>query len=241
MQNLFKEIEDVFLPRPCPVCGKILPVSESGRVWIHTACFKKLTLIREPVCKKCGKPLSNPVRELCRDCSANVRDYEYGRSLWRYDRYSGQLIFSYKYGRQMHLASDLGKTICHYLGGWIKGLGADALVPVPVSRARMVSRGFNQAQLLAEEIGCRLEIPVREGLKRSRKTAPQKELGKKQRLENLAGAFSARPELLAGVSRVLLVDDIYTTGSTIELCTQALKSAGVDKIWFFTLCIGGMD
>ena len=241
MRNVFKEIEDVFVPRPCPVCGKILPVSESGRVWIHRDCFRKLTLIKEPVCKKCGKPLSDPVRELCGDCRANVRDYEYGRSLWRYDRYSGQLIFSYKYGRQMYLASILGETVCHYLGGWIKSLDLDALVPVPVSRARMARRGFNQAQLLAEEISCRLDIPVREGLKRSRTTAPQKELGKRQRLENLAGAFSARPEMLAGVSRVLLGDDIYTTGSTIELCTQTMKSAGIDKIWFFTLCIGGKD
>ena len=66
MQNVFKELEDALLPRACPVCGKILPASRGGRVWIHRACFKKLTLIREPVCKKCGKPLSDPLRELCR-------------------------------------------------------------------------------------------------------------------------------------------------------------------------------
>jgi ComF family protein len=241
MQNVFREIEDVLLPRPCPVCGKILPVSEGGRVWIHRDCCKKLTLIREPVCKKCGKPLSDAARERCSDCSANVRDYEYGRSIWRYDRFSGQLIFSYKYDRQQELARDLGRIACRCLGGWMKSRHADALVPVPVSRPRMVSRGFNQALLLAEEIGSRLDIPVKEALRRSRKTAPQKELGKKQRLKNLAGAFKARPEMLTDVRRVLLIDDIYTTGSTIELCTKALKEAGVEQIWFFTLCIGGKD
>ncbi len=241
MRNIFREIEDVLLPRPCPVCGKILPVSESGRGWIHRACYGRLTSVREPICRKCGKPLSAEGRELCMDCSRNVRDYEYGRSLWCYDRFSGQLIFSYKYGRQQHLARDLSRCACRSLGSWMQSLHIDALVPVPVSHARMASRGFNQALLLAEEIGTALDIPVKEALVRSKKTLPQKELGKKQRLKNLAGAFTARPEMLTDVRRILLIDDIYTTGSTIELCTKALKGAGAAKIWFFTLCIGGKD
>ena len=117
----------------------------------------------------------------------------------------------------------------------------DGLVPVPVHPARKRKRGFNQAEVLAKRMGERLEMPVYpEFLYRIRNTEPLKELNPDERLRNLQQAFQADAEAIraSGVQNVLLVDDIYTTGSTAEACTRALLSAGIEKVCFFAVCIG---
>ena len=117
----------------------------------------------------------------------------------------------------------------------------DGLVPVPVHPARKRKRGFNQAEVLAKRMGERLEMPVcPEFLYRIRNTEPLKELNPDERLRNLQQAFQADAEAIraSGVQNVLLVDDIYTTGSTAEACTRALLSAGIEKVCFFAVCIG---
>ncbi len=241
MLNVFEELAASLYPKQCPVCGEILPLTPGSRAWIHKSCYEKLTPVREPVCKKCGKPLSSLQQEYCADCLRYPHHFEGGRSLWRYDRFSSQLVFSYKYGRRQDLAPGLGAVCVREAGSWIRSLPVSQIVPVPISRSRMCLRGFNQAQLLAEQIGWRLKIPAGTGLYRRHATKPQKELGRKERMRNLASAFYADPECFRGAGGVLLVDDIYTTGSTVELCTRALLAAGAGRVWFFTLCIGEYD
>lgn len=115
------------------------------------------------------------------------------------------------------------------------------LIPVPLSRRKQRQRGFNQAALLAEKIAEGLSLPVNtRGLRRIHSTAPQKKLGKYERGENLKHAFVADARYLQGVRRVLLIDDIYTTGSTVNYCAGVLKQAGIEKVWFLTLCTGGV-
>ena len=115
------------------------------------------------------------------------------------------------------------------------------MIPVPLSRRKQRQRGFNQAALLAEKIAEGLSLPVNtRGLRRIHSTAPQKKLGKYERDENLKHAFVADARYLQGVRRVLLIDDIYTTGSTVNYCAGALKQAGIEKVWFLTLCTGGV-
>ena len=118
-------------------------------------------------------------------------------------------------------------------------MGAQALVPVPVHPERMKTRGFNQAEELARRLSDGLGLPVETGiLSRNKNTAPQKDLNPAQRLKNLEEAFSAkRPR--AGLTSVILVDDIYTTGSTVEACSRVLKRAGVSRVYFLCICIGG--
>src|SRR5699024_4109163 len=117
-------------------------------------------------------------------------------------------------------------AVCLRYEKLIRRMDAQVLVPVPVHPARKRERGFNQAELLANRIGSRLEIPVcPDMLVRNKKTMPQKGLDPSGRLKNLEEAFSAG-KLFDGVEGVILVDDIYTTGSTIEACTRALKKAG---------------
>ena len=122
-------------------------------------------------------------------------------------------------------------------GKTISEMEADCLVPVPLHPTRYRKRGFNQAELLARELGALSGIPVRTDiLFREKKTEAQKELTPDQRIRNLQKAFRADPEK-ADVSSVILVDDIYTTGSTAEACTRALKEAGVGKVYTACLCI----
>ncbi len=118
-------------------------------------------------------------------------------------------------------------------------MGVEVIVPVPVHPSRRRVRGFNQAEVLAGVLGEKLEIPVEpKVLIRKKKTRPQKELSAAERLKNLSGAFAAG-EGSDGIKRVLLVDDIYTTGSTIEACSRVLRNAGVEKVYFAVICMTG--
>ena len=133
------------------------------------------------------------------------------------------------------------QAVLHFYRDWIESLHVQQLIPVPLSRRKQRQRGFNQAALLAEKIAEGLSLPVNtRGLRRIHSTAPQKKLGKYERGENLKHAFVADARYLQGVRRVLLIDDIYTTGSTVNYCAGALKQAGIEKVWFLTLCTGGV-
>ena len=148
-----------------------------------------------------------------------------------------------KYGRSLGLSypgvEDAQAALLR-LRDRLLSMEAECLVPVPIHPARMRKRGFNQAELLARKLGDGLGLPVRTDLLfRCRNTEPQKELGPQGRLKNLEKAFTAAPAADGPVpERVILVDDIYTTGSTIEACSRALGRAGVKKTYFFALCIG---
>ena len=124
-------------------------------------------------------------------------------------------------------------------GDMIRRMDVDAIVPVPIHRSRRRKRGFNQAEILAEILGKKLGIPVEpELLKRNRKTVPQKELSPSERLKNLTGAFLAE-SLPDDKKRILLVDDIYTTGSTLEACARVLKNAGAEVVYFVVIFMTG--
>lgn len=120
----------------------------------------------------------------------------------------------------------------------LRSWNPDALVPIPLHKTRKRKRGFNQAQLLAEKLGEILEIPVEKRiLERTKKTGPQKELNDVQRRANLKNAFQVRQNDVR-LKRIVLVDDIYTTGSTIDAAAAVLLEHGAEKVYFLTICIG---
>lgn len=226
---------DILFPRRCPVCDGI--VMPKGRL-ICPECFKKLSFVKNPVCKKCGKEVLSDRLEFCLDCSRRKRTFEYGRALVNYDESARKSMAKIKYKNKREYMDFYGEAICVRYEKIIRRMEAEALVPVPVHPARKRARGFNQAELLAQKIGSGLNIPVvSDMLVRNKKTAPQKSLDPAGRLKNLEEAFSAG-KIPRGVERVILVDDIYTTGSTIEACTRALKKAGIKKVYFLAICIG---
>ena len=218
-----------------PVCGGIvLPKGEL----ICPGCVKKLSFVKQPVCKKCGKEITSAEREYCLDCTKHKRSFDYGRALLNYNDTAKKSMADIKYRNRREYLDFYAEAVCLRYGKLLMRLGADALVPVPVHPSRRRQRGFNQAEIFADRIGERLGIPVcPEMLVRRKKTAPQKQLNPKERLHNLEEAFAAGavPE---GGTRVILVDDIYTTGSTMEACARALLRAGVKNVYFIAICIG---
>ena len=147
-------------------------------------------------------------------------------------------ISRFKYHNRREYADFYAEELLRAYGRMLRSWQPDALIPVPLHKSRMRKRGFNQAALVAERMGERLGIPVEEKLLiRVKKTSPQKELNDSARRENLKNAFQ-----LCGndvkLKRVVLIDDIYTTGSTLDAAAAALLAAGVEKVYFLSICIG---
>lgn len=226
---------DLLFPRRCPVCGEV--VLPRGQL-ICAPCMKKLSFVKQPLCKKCGKEVITMETELCLDCSRHKRSFQYGRALINYDERARYSMAQIKYKNKREYLDFYGEAICARYEGVIRRMEADALVPVPVHPSRMKERGFNQAQVLAERIGEGMKIPVCTTLlTRNKKTLPQKQLNPMERLKNLEEAFVPGRKT-DQVNSVILVDDIYTTGSTIEACARALLKAGMKRVYFLTICIG---
>lgn len=227
---------NLLFPRRCPVCGEI---AEPAGSLICPACFQTLSFVKSPVCKKCGKEIESAALEYCKDCSRRPRSFEYGAALLNYDETAAGSMAKIKYDNKREYLDFYGAAMAARFGKAVARMNADALVPVPVHRSRKRSRGFNQAQILAEILGARLGIPVYSKLLvRTKKTLPQKNLSAADRLKNLSDAVAAGtvPE---GIRAVILVDDIYTTGSTMEACARALKRAGVERVYFLVVCMTG--
>lgn len=229
------KILDLLFPRRCPVCARI--VMPKGAL-ICPGCMKKLSWVRRPTCKKCGKEVISSTIEYCYDCTRHRRSFDHGLALINYDDIAGRSMARIKYGNKREYLDFYAEAMFRKLGPRILSMGADVMAPVPIHPSRMRTRGFNQAVELSLRLSKKLHIPVDTTiLKRSRKTAPQKSLDPSGRLKNLEQAFSVGC-LPRGIRSVILVDDIYTTGSTIEACTRVLKKAGVEHVYFLAIFIG---
>lgn len=231
---LFEKVMDFIYPPRCPVCQEI--------VWgekVHRECLKKLEYVEEPLCKKCGKPIFAEEAEYCFDCTKHEKSFAQGRAVWVYNEVVDTSIFEYKYKGKREYAAFFVDEMLKAWGKWIEGISPDMLLPVPLSQKKYKSRGYNQAKLLADGIGHALGIPVPDKLLiRNRNTEPQKSLGPKERYENLSKAFEISGRIDLKDKKILLVDDIYTTGSTVEACSKALLESGARSVSFITLCIG---
>lgn len=238
MKHVLKILLDILYPRRCPVCGEI--VKERGAL-ICTACEKELHPIGEPACKKCGKPLVSEEEEYCRDCRRGDHLYTRGLAVLPYAGKVKKSIQQVKFHNKREYIDFYGPYMAKILGERIRCWEAQALVPVPLHSSKRRKRGFNQAELLAERVGEVLELPVRTDLvQRVRATRPQKELTRRERQNNLKGAFKiSRYDV--ELKKIILVDDIYTTGSTIDEIAGKLLEQGVEEVYFISLCIGRDD
>jgi len=209
---------------------------------IHKRCLQYLSPVRQPVCKKCGKEVLGEAMEYCLDCSRHPRTFDSGMAVLNYNKAAMQSMAAIKYKNRREYLDFYAGLADYRFAKKVHYLKPEVLIPVPVHPSRLRRRGFNQAFELARRLAGRWDIPV-EGrmLIRTRKTMPQRNLNPGERLKNLQEAFAVAPRWLKRYpvpETVLLVDDIYTTGSTIEACARVLKRAGVKKIYFVTICIG---
>ncbi len=228
--GLGRRAVQLLYPLRCPVCdGIVVPGGER----ICTRCLGRLKPMAAPWCMQCGRTLSGQ-GEYCGECGPGRHNYVRGRVLYEYDSAAAS-IYRFKYGGRREYAGYFGRQAALFLGDFIMGTRPDALIPIPLHANRMAVRGYNQAQLLAAEIGAATGIPVRPDLlARVRDTVPQKLLSSKERQNNLKKAFHIS-ENDVKLKTVILVDDIYTTGATIDEAAGELKGAGVEEVYFVAL------
>lgn len=188
---------------------------------------------------RCSKPVLSDEGEYCLDCTNKRFRYISGRAVWSYDKMVAQSLARFKFKDKQEYSYFYASEMIRLYGNWIKKQEIEALVPVPIHIAKRRMRGYNQAELLAGLIGENLNLPVlSKALIRTRNTRPQKQLTNRERKVNLEQAFSGDYLHTEGVKKVVLIDDIYTTGSTIEACTKVLSELDIKEVYFLCVSIG---
>ena len=211
---------DFLLPQNCLGCGM------EGAV-LCNRCLARLPRISPPFCQRCGLPLDTIA---CPDCQRQAPVFDGLRAPFKFERLIRESIHLLKYQNLRSLARPLAGQLAAYLGN--NSIPVDLIVPVPLHRNKLRERGYNQSELVALELGRMLGLSVdRACLIRTLDTKPQVRMEKAvQRRKNVDGAFRCQGSQLTG-RRVLVVDDVATSGATINSCAVSLKQAGADSVW----------
>lgn len=225
---------DLLYPRRCPVCHDIaVPAGQK----ICAECQKKLTPAVGPRCFRCSRPLKKNEQEYCRNCRTKSYHYDRGIGIFAYGTVLQQSLIKLKYENRQEYGTFYGEFAAYYAKKQISNWGIEVLIPIPLHAKRMQKRGYNQAEIIASAMGKCLEIPMDgEILKRVRNTRPQKELTEIERQQNLKLAFQISGRMK--YKNILLIDDIYTTGATVNAAAETLKNAGAEKVYFLSIAIG---
>ena len=233
--EIFENLLNFIFPRRCLKCGKVL--FEDG--YLCDKCVEEINFITPPYCYKCGHPISELTADgkmLCAVCAGKKRHFfRTMRSAVVYDNSDKNLILGFKFFDKTENATLLAAML-KIAGKDIFSQGADVLIPVPLHYSRLIKRKYNQSVLLADKLSKMVDIPVdRFSLVRHKKTRPQVEFSGRQRVDNVKNAFSVKhPENIKG-KRIILIDDVLTTGSTIKECASVLKKAGAKSVDVLTI------
>ena len=239
--SLVSAAADLICPPRCPLCERIL-LPEEGLVC--SGCRRKLEFIKEPFCLRCGKPLERPDREFCPDCERKPHLYDEGRSAFVYEKTMRLAVDRMKFLNRREYIPFFAAAILAAHKDALLRWRVQCIVPIPMHPRKKKERGFDQAELLARAVSSMSGIPVRTDLLiRTRYTKASRKLGADSRRKNLRGVFAVPDEVREGgpdalPRRVVLMDDIYTTGLTMDTAAGVLRRAGVREIYFLTICTG---
>lgn len=232
MKKILEFLLQLLYPNRCVFCQKL------SRYDVCESCKSKPERVVEPRCKKCGKPIRQDEAEYCRDCMEYPKSFEQGKNLWLHKSPVSDSLYRFKYKDKRRYGRYYAEELYRHYGDWIRSCGIEVIIPVPLHFLRKRRRGYNHAEIVARILGEKCDIPVQEkAVKRVKRTVAQKKLGQKERRMNLSGAFWTT-ESWNPKKRVLLVDDIYTTGSTLDALAKTLLADGAEKVWFLTISIG---
>ncbi|MFA6103455.1 MAG: phosphoribosyltransferase family protein [Victivallaceae bacterium] len=216
---------------PCPGCRK--EVTAEARNVFCPDCRTRMKPILPPRCPGCGSELDG-VLELCSKCMEfEKRPWDGAFALFNLHGPGQQLIHRFKYNNTPELARAFGGMAAEIIAE--RGVKIDVIVPVPLHWTRTFMRGYNQSMLVCGIISVRLGIPCRSLLSRRRRTRQQAKLNRQQRLENLSGAFALKKGVDCRKLSVLLVDDVFTTGTTLAAAAAVLREAGPEKLYVLSL------
>lgn len=219
-------------PPRCPLCERPLDGERVKKRFICEGCLAGIGKLKPPWCLRCGEPFERSgERDLCERCAHESLPYERARAFGLYEGDLARLIRLFKFGGERALAGELAHLLAQALEEIDVEVEGITFVPMHLQDQR--ARGFNQSELLAKQLGRLIEIPVFPTLRKPRRTRPQVELALKERLENLRGAFA--PLGPARCERLLLIDDVYTTGATTVECSRVLQEAGYEEIYVLTV------
>ena len=234
--SILKDILNFLLPPRCINCGTIIN-DENG---LCAECFNKLTFISAPYCKCCGLPFEEIVgankNTLCPNClKKNKKNFRYARSAIKYEAISKNMILAFKFADKTENSKVFAKWL-KLAGADIFKEGTDVLIPVPLHYKRLVTRRYNQSALLAKELSLLTSVPTDyKSLIKHKSTKPQVSFTSAGRRKNIKGAFSVKfPDKIKD-KRIVLIDDVYTTGSTLNECAKVLLQAGAKSVDFLTI------
>jgi competence protein ComFC len=216
---------DSFFPRQCVGCGKV-----GG--FLCPECLGKLPRLLPPICPNCGRSQASGI--VCPDCRQRQTEIDGIRSPFRFDEVIRKAIHQLKYRNLKAISTCLAELLADYIRS--NSLPGEALVCVPLHPRRLRERGYNQSSLLAKELGKSIDLPVIEDcLIRVEQAQPQvRAVDVEERRRNVADAFVCRDEKVGG-KQIILIDDVCTSGATLESCAAALKSKDATSVWGLTL------
>ena len=225
------------LPVECLTCGNSLTTDPVP--FFCTACWHTIRPLQHPVCARCDQPFVSPAataytpNHYCQQCQERPPEFQRAWTLFPYLPPLREAIYSFKYRSKHTLARPLARLMINALP---RGLDVDVIVPVPLHPTRLRAREFNQSLLLADQLGRHLARPVSaSNLVRVTATDPQTTLTRQARLRNLRNAFHIRQPQDLAEKRILLVDDVFTTGTTLNECAKSLRKAGAGPVFALTL------
>jgi len=231
VRRLGRAVVDGVLPPRCLACGATVGEPDA----LCGPCWAALRFFAPPWCAVCGQPFPHPMGEgaVCADCARGPASWDRARAVLRYDQHSRKLVLALKHD---------GTHLARALGSWMRRAGgelldeADLLVPVPVHWSRLFARRYNQAALLAHAIHRAGGPPVApDWLIRRRRTPSQGRLGAVARARNVRGAFALRAGRSVAGKRLVIIDDVLTSGATAEECARVLRRAGAGFVGVLTL------
>ncbi len=222
---------DLLYPPSC-ICCESYQLDHEGMDWCE-GCLNRLPWIGTPLCTGCGKPYHkspSSVDHLCGECIQDVFHFDFARSSFYHEGLIKESLHAIKFGSELHLVRPVAQLLAKTVQEWRRA-GFDLLIPVPLHPRRLGQRGFNQSALLARFLSSSLSTPLDLAiLKRTQWTVPQTRLSREERLSNVKNAFCVEHSRRLKGKRVLLVDDVFTTGSTLSECAGVLKTSGAQEV-----------
>src|SRR5438477_395894 len=229
LPEIFSATTSLFYPATCVVCSANI----DGAEYLCADCRQRAPRIVPPFCAKCSEPFSGAITQVfsCANCEHRALHFDCAVAAYRSRGLVRNVLHQFKYDKQRHLRYPVAQWLGESLqDARLRGRRFDLIVPVPLHPARERERGFNQAALIAQLLADSAAIPSRPVLERIRYTTTQTAYDRAERMENLAGAFRLRKNRDVRGLRVLLIDDVLTTGSTLSECARVLRRAGAVSV-----------